>query len=357
MKCLRNLLLLLTVCSCVDPDSLDRMQEYADTKLESNIKEYAGLELNKWWREYYRNEAYMIIANAKAYENTAALISRFDQLESVSSEALLDKLIKLYEINLSLKSLSLQTMILAKKDDSSCMTTMSLSNLNLRSQIEKNYLAGLKFPTMTETYMIGGGTGEDGISKTIEAVTTSLGSLFNHDKIKTLKKKIKKIKKTYQEKIPNEGILKDLSYKECIKVLRGEKEYDGLTSPIVKQISEHSKREWEYYLQTKTQVGNVLLKRKFLENSAIDEKLKTKLGISTEIKLKSNLTAMRNHGLLLAETYLKTKTQIAREEVQDFIKSFDAQLEAVHAWKKTGLSSTLIQNRKFLNELKGALNE
>lgn len=345
-----NIILLVFVCSCVDPSSLDDLELYATNKLEHNINEFADAELRKWWDDYFKSQAMLVLANGKAFETTINTISRTSNNDQKSSFILLSELIKLYELNLSLKTLGLQSEEIEKNWKAVCQDNKVAEQIGLRNSILNNYINGLKLPTMAETYMIGGGNGEDGISKMFESITTNLGSLFNHDKIQRIKKKIKRIKSLFREKTPSEEQLAKRSNMVCLQSADSQRLFLEGLQPLINKMKESSKLEWQYYQSQKSSIGNLLLQRNLSKN---DKDLEEKLGNMAKIHLLTNLAIMRQHLLLLIAQSNKNPTIENKENLQDFFIAFESQLNLIKSLPYEGLNEVIQSYRAFLNSVKG----
>lgn len=342
--------MLFFACSCVDPSSLDGLEDYATNKLEQNINEFADAELRKWWDDYFKSQAMLVLANGKAFETTVNTISRTSNNEPKSNYVLLGELVKLYELNLSLKTLSLQSSEIEKNWNLVCGVNEVPKQIGLRNSILNNYVNGLKLPTMAETYMVGGGSGEDGLSKMFESITTNLGSLFNHDKIQRIKKKIKRIKAIFREKTPSEEQLAKRSSDICLKSAESQLAYLNSIQPLIGKMKETSRLEWKYYQLQKSTIGNLLLKRNLPKTDMI---LEEKLGNIAKNNLLSNLAVMRQHLLMLADQAIKRPTVESRETLQDFLLAFDFQLNLMKSLPYMGLQEVIQSNQAFINSVKG----
>ncbi|MCM2351655.1 MAG: hypothetical protein NDI69_16680 [Bacteriovoracaceae bacterium] len=344
-----NLALLLLLCSCVDPSSLDELQNYAETKLEHNIQEFSNGELKKWWDDYFKSQAMLILANGKAFETTVRTISRLTNNDQRNNYALLNDLIKLNQLNLSLKTLTIQSREIERNWKSICGDNQVTKQIGLRNSILNNYINGLKLPTMAETYMIGGGDGEDGLTKMFESITTNIGSLFSHDRMQRIKKKIKKIKAIFREKTPTEDQLSKLSSNVCLASATAQLVYLEELKSLIHQMSETSRAEWRYYQEQKSIIGNLLLKKNLFKTDKI---LEEKLGHIAKNNLLANLAVMRQHLLQLSNKVIAQPTVDNKETLQDFLLAFDSQLNLITTLPYDGLNEVVETNLRFINRLR-----
>ena len=347
-----NFIILLSLCSCLNPSSLDKIQGYADNEVESNVKEFSSLEIKKWWDDYFKSQAMLIVANAKTFESVQRIIDRSEDLEKRNSYHLLEMLTKLYEFNLSLKFLSWQSQNIESFWERSCDDKQIIVQTKLKEKIKRNYLSGLGLPNLSETIMLGGGVGDAGFEMMIQSIVTNVGYLFNRDKVNELKNKTDRIKKTFDEKMPSDESLFMISKDACLQSANDHRDYIKAVLPVIEEMKKSFENEWNFFLGKKRIIGMLLLKRKVGELSKTDPRLQEKLGLVAKNSLQANLTKMRSYLLNLADTLRDSPTRTRREEFEDFIFSFEEQLKLVRAMNIDGATKIAEENADFVETLK-----
>ena len=334
--------------SCIKPSDLNGLEEYATHELESNMLQFAEMELKVWWDEHYNLQSMIILAGAKSFSSTIELKPDLPEKDASPYE-LLNLLIKNYEIVHTLRSLEQQTGALLRDWSDICEDKQTPSRLGLRSKISRHYTRAIKLPKITEVYMAGGGTGEDGMSKFVESLTSTLGTLFNKDKADQIKKKAAKIKKLFKEKVPSDKKLFDLSRNACLKAVDDNKENYASFQNLHKEILQTSNKEWSNYLERKSTIGKILLDKKILALKGNNQEIERIIGISALNKLKANLAVMRSHLHQLMAKSRTSKSKDSQEELEDFFNSFSEQLELLTNSPNEELKALAESNLKFLH--------
>jgi hypothetical protein len=123
-------------------------------------------------------------------------------------------------------------------------------------------------------------------------------------------------------------------------------------SPLAKNLENISKEEWTYYLSKRRIFGQELLERNFFENNQLTQREMELLGFYKILKLDLNLSKMRNYASSLLNRFKAKNSTPAREDLLDFIYSFEVQLGLLEKINDHELQSVLHDNRVFLAGLK-----
>jgi len=347
-----NIILLFICYSCLSPESLDGLQKYAESELEGNSKEFAKLEIEKWWDNYFKSESQILLANGKTFESVLQLIDRKNSKEDDDELVLINRLIKLQNLNVVLKTLSFESKNVKNQWFNVCENQRMISKLNLREKIKTHYMSGLKLPSLGETYMIGGGTGKDGLSMTIESIVTNIGSLINREKKERFKRKIQKIKTTFNEKIPSKEELHEISKEVCNQSAQNNHKLIKTFEPLISKMSDFSEKEWSIYQNERSNIGNLLIKRNIQERIRNDKNLRNILGIEANISLKKNLENMRYKLQKTIEDFRSFPNVKNKDELKDFIKSFEEQLHLLKQVHFSNSQDIIQDNQQYLIDVK-----
>jgi hypothetical protein len=192
-----NNLILLSVLfvftACIDSSSLKDLENFGNNELETNVKEFSQLEIQKWWEIHFEQMGKLMTVKAQAFLQGRESIPRSMEIKQRDSVTLIKELIRIHEINISLKKISYDVTTGLDNWSTSCSTISLNQTLELKEKIIKNYTHALNLPQLEETYMVGGGSGEEGNAMMFDSIINNISTLINHNEVNRFKKKIKTI--------------------------------------------------------------------------------------------------------------------------------------------------------------------
>lgn len=330
---------------------MDDLERYANEKLEKNIEAFSRSEMNLWWNAHFENQSLLILVNSKVFEESIHLIPTLSKKwMTLPSAELLNYLIDHYKAAVSLKEIYESNDRLVKGWNQ-CHGHRA-DFLGLKGRIFDHYISALKLPQVAETYMIAGGDGDQGISSFFESITTTVGTLLNRDKAKSIKEKSKKIRRIFHEKFPRDEALRILFEEECESASERHKEFLSSYSILHNELKHQSQAQWNFYLSQKSMVGNLLLEKKIKELSVRDTILSEKLGIGSLHHISLKIIDMTTHLSLLRDQYVRDRNINKKEEIEDYLEAIQEQVTLLEKVHKVNLSPAMVDLMNLAQETK-----